>query len=111
MWKVDHHFSHNSENYRKFRPSYPAELYLEKLQFVKTNDRCRDCGTGKRQAGVELAKYFTTVFATDIGRSQLNSAENQKNIVTKKRGQQTGFKNDQFDFIAVAQAIHGFDLE
>lgn len=65
----------------------------------------------KGQIAVEIAKYFTIVFATDIIQSPLNGSEKQKNIVYKKRGEQTGFKNDEFDFIAVAQAIQWFDLE
>ncbi len=112
MKKVHDHFSDRSESYKKYRPSYPQELYSEILKFVKTKDSCWDCGTGNGQVAIELSKYFTKVIATDISQNQLNSAERRKNIVYKKvRAEQTGFQSDQFDLITVAQAIHWFDFE
>lgn len=112
MKKVHDHFSHRSESYKKYRPSYPAELYSEILQFVNTKDNCWDCGTGNGQVAVELSKHFVKVFATDISQNQLNSAEKRNNIIYKKvRAERTGFEDDQFDLITVAQAIHWFDFE
>ncbi len=92
MKKVRGHFSENSEYYRKFRPSCTGRLYSEILQFVKTEDSCRDFGTGNGQVAVEFDMYFTSVFATGISQGQLNSPEKRKKIVYKKeRAGQTGF--------------------
>jgi len=112
MKKVHDHFSQLSESYKKFRPSYPEELYLEILKFVKTKDSCWDCGTGNGQVAVEFSKYFTKVFATDISQNQLDCAAKRKNIFYKKvRAEQSGFEENKFDLITVAQAIHWFDFE
>lgn len=112
MKKVHDHFSHQSESYKKYRPSYPTELYSEILRFVNTKENCWDCGTGNGQVALKLSKYFAHVYATDISQNQLDSAVKEKNIIYKKvRAEQSGFEDNQFDLITVAQAIHWFDFE
>lgn len=112
MKEVHDHFSHFSESYKKYRPSYPEELYLEILKFVKTKDSCWDCGTGNGQVAVELSKYFKKVFATDISQKQLDSAAMRKNIFySKVRAEQSGFEENKFDLITAAQSVHWFDFD
>ncbi|MEX0291438.1 MAG: class I SAM-dependent methyltransferase [Flavobacteriaceae bacterium] len=112
MKKALDNFSRQAETYKRFRPTYPPELYKEILQYVKERKTCWDCATGNGQVAQELSKYFSKVYATDLSQKQLDQAEQQRNIVFKKeRSERTGFKDDQFDLITVAQAIHWFDME
>lgn len=112
MKKVHDYFSHQSEHYKAYRPTYPAELYSEILQFVVSKNCCWDCGTGNGQVAVELSEHFAEVVATDISQNQLDHREVRKNIVYKKeRAEKTTFPENKFDLITVAQAIHWFDFK
>lgn len=112
MKDIKDNFSKQSETYKKFRPRYPQNLYEKLLSFVPHRDTCWDCGTGNGQVAIELAEYFTHVYATDISRNQINNAEQKENITYKvERTEQTGFPDESFDLITVAQAIHWFDLK
>ena len=105
-------FSENSAEYKKFRPTYPAEFLEEIAQLAKNQDSCWDCGTGNGQVAVELAKYFEKVLGTDISENQLKQAVKRENIqYSVARAEKTEFHPDQFDLITVAQAIHWFDFE
>ncbi|WP_199200234.1 class I SAM-dependent methyltransferase [Adhaeribacter arboris] len=105
-------FSAQAKEYKRFRPTYPTELYQRILQKVKNKDHAWDCGTGNGQVAAQLANYFTIVTATDISQSQLNQAELKENIRYQVcRAEQTNFANSTFDLITVAQAIHWFDFD
>lgn len=105
-------FSEQSNLYKAFRPTYPADLYDFMLDLVPEKNCAWDCGTGNGQVATELAKKFNQVYATDISRQQLEQAPRQPNIVYSV--QQAGepvFPDDYFNLITVAQAIHWFDFE
>ena len=60
----------------------------------------------------ELSKYFKNVCATDISQSQLDEALEAKNIAySVQPAEKTNFKDNTFDLVIVAQAIHWFDFE
>jgi SAM-dependent methyltransferase len=104
-------FSHKSECYARFRPTYPKELFDFLLSLISGRMTAWDCGTGNGQVAVELAKHFETVFATDISESQVSHAPRKNNIVYKvERAEKTSFQDNQFDLITVAQAVHWFDF-
>ena len=105
-------FSKQAATYKKYRPTYPLELYNEILQHVQSKEICWDCATGNGQVALELAKHFSQVYATDLSQKQLDKAERRENIVYKQeRAESTSFNNDQFDLITAAQAVHWFDME
>lgn len=105
-------FSNQANTYKKYRPTYPQELYDEILKHVPQKFSCWDCATGNGQVAVVLSKYFNEVFATDISKQQLAAAEKADNIVYKvERAEATGFTANKFDLITVAQAMHWFDME
>lgn len=105
-------FSAQPEVYKKFRPTYPKELYDEILKYVPDRELCWDCGTGNGQIAVELSKYFERVYATDLSPQQLEHAKQRQNIFYKSgRGEKTDFKDHIFDLVTVGQAIHWFDIE
>jgi len=105
-------FSSGSDQYLKFRPTYPSDFidYLNAL--VRNKGNAWDCGTGTGQLAVELSRSFQHVFATDISRSQLDNALQADNIsYSVQPAEHTHFRNKQFDLITVGQAIHWFDFE
>ena len=112
MKEVKDRFSKQSGTYKKFRPRYPQALYEALLSLVPFKHACWDCGTGNGQAASELAASFKHVYATDISQNQIHHATQKKNVTyIHERAEQTGFPDNSFDLITVAQAIHWFDLE
>jgi len=104
-------FSDHAEQYKQFRPTYPASLYQFIYSQVETFDRVWDCGTGNGQAARVLASSFKKVLATDISVEQINNAYKTENILYSVGGEQTSFADQSIDLITVAQALHWFDLE
>ena len=105
-------FSLHSDKYAKYRPTYPLEFfnYLNSLVLNKKN--AWDCGTGNGQVAFELSKTFDHVFATDISQSQIDNASKSDNIsYSVQPAEKTNFKDQVFDLIIIAQAIHWFDFE
>ena len=105
-------FSNRSDQYAKFRPTYPGELFDYLLSIVPSTSSAWDCGTGNGQVATQLARAFTTVHATDISQQQIDKAEPQKNIeYSVQSAEHTSFPENSFDLITVAQAIHWFDFD
>ncbi|WP_430905825.1 class I SAM-dependent methyltransferase [Maribacter sp. 2-571] len=105
-------FSEQAESYKKFRPSYPKELYQEIIGHVNQTAQCWDCGTGNGQVALALAPYFDKVMATDISSSQLAQAPVHEAISYSVSGaEHTSFADNSFDLITVAQALHWFDFD
>ena len=105
-------FSAQPEVYRKFRPTYPKDLFDELFKYVPNNKLCWDCATGNGQIAVELSKYFERVYATDLSPQQIAHAERRDNILYKAgRAEKTDFDDHIFDLITVGQAIHWFDID
>ncbi|MGI0107178.1 class I SAM-dependent methyltransferase [Salinimicrobium sp. WS361] len=105
-------FSSHSQDYSRYRPGYPAELFqfLRKLCHERT--RAWDCGTGNGQVAGELATFFEQVYATDISINQLSQAVQKPNIhYTKQAAENTIFPDAHFDLVTVGQAVHWFDFK
>ena len=104
-------FSAQSDQYIKFRPSYPNRLYNFLLALVETKHTAWDSGTGNGQVAGELSKYFHKVYATDISEKQIKNAIRRDNIFYKvESAEKTSFPEDTFDLITIAQAIHWFNF-
>ncbi len=105
-------FSSHSEDYSRYRPTYPAELYNFLRKLCQTRDRALDCGTGNGQVAGELANFFQEVYATDVSINQLSQAVQKPNIhYTKQSAEHMVFPNDHFDLVTVGQAVHWFNFE
>lgn len=105
-------FSINSDNYAKYRPTYPKEFFDYLNSILSNKQNAWDCGTGNGQIAYELAKTFDKVFATDISQSQIDNALHADNIFySVQPAEKTNFEDEQFDLVVVAQAIHWFDFE
>ncbi len=112
MKKVKDRFSNQADTYKKFRPTYPQELFGEILELAPERNVCWDCGTGNGQVAIQLSHHFTKVYATDISENQISRAPKKKNIMYSiQRAEHTNFKENMFDVATVAQAIHWFDIK
>ncbi len=109
-------FSNQAKKYSLYRPTYPLELYKQIYKIIIENqillNTAWDCGTGNGQVAVELSKKFNLVYATDISEKQLKYAKKIKNIKYQiEEAENTSFKENTFDLITVAQALHWFRIQ
>lgn len=111
MKKTTDVFSTQAKTYKRYRPNYPKELYIEILDLVQNRNYCWDCGTGNGQVAGHLVGYFDEVEATDISKNQLEEAVKNENITySLQRAETTSFQNNEFDLVTCAQAVHWFDF-
>ncbi|UCS93063.1 class I SAM-dependent methyltransferase [Echinicola marina] len=109
---VKDNFSGHASDYKKFRPEYSDELYEFVFSQVSGRSAAWDVGTGNGQVATVLAKYFDKVEATDISSQQLALAPQRDNIVYGlKPAEDSGFSENTFDLITVAQAVHWFQFD
>ena len=103
-------FSKQATTYRKYRPTYPAELYDLLLSYTQGRDACWDVGTGNGQVAAVLASHFKEVYATDLSTRQLENAIQRPNIhYSASRAETPDFADGSFDLVTVGQAMHWFD--
>lgn len=106
------HFSEQSQDYLKFRPDYPKEMYQYLASLVLEHELAWDCGTGNGQAAAQLANYFNLVIATDISQEQLNVAMKKKNIRYHCwSAEKTEIPSHTVNLVTIAQALHWFDFD
>jgi SAM-dependent methyltransferase len=106
------HFSAQAEDYAKFRPSYPRELFTYLASIAPSRQLAWDCGTGNGQAAVGLASVFDRVIATDASQKQIANAEPHERVEYRVApAENSGIKSGSVDLIMVAQALHWFDLD
>ncbi|TDE51073.1 class I SAM-dependent methyltransferase [Flavobacterium sp. GT3P67] len=105
-------FSKQAAQYSKFRPQYPDEMIDYLVSFVKNKGVALDIATGNGQVAHKLSQVFETVYGIDISQNQLDNAIPKENIIYKvAAAENTFFKNQEFDLITVAQAVHWFDFD
>jgi ubiquinone/menaquinone biosynthesis C-methylase UbiE len=105
-------FSANADHYARFRPHYPDAIFTFLLSLTPNHNLAWDCGTGNGQVAAALANYFKQVYATDISAKQIENADKLPNIIYKiEAAENTSFKDNVFDLITVAQAIHWFSFD
>jgi SAM-dependent methyltransferase len=105
------HFSSVAPQYAQSRPTYPAELF----DWLRANCAGRalawDVGAGSGQASLALAERFDRVLATDLSAEQLAHAPRHERIVYRAAAaHDSGLPDASADLVAVAQALHWFDL-
>lgn len=103
-------FDENAGLYALFRPTYPDGLFDFTFSLVNSHDEAWGCATGNGQAAVGLAERFSKVEATDISNEQIANAFDSENIhFSVQPAESTCFRDNQFDLVCVAQALHWFD--
>jgi SAM-dependent methyltransferase len=105
------HFSKQAEDYAKFRPRYPREMFEYLGTVAPSLERAWDCGTGSGQAAVQLAEVFNRVIATDASEKQIRNAQPHERVEYRVApAEQSGLESSSVDLIMVAQALHWFDF-
>ena len=112
MMEFHDHFSRASSQYASSRPTYPRELFKYLSTLCQSHQRAWDCGTGNGQAAIGLAEFFTQVDASDPSSEQLRNAVAHSRVqYVLCKAENTEFPSDNFDLVAVAQALHWFELD
>ncbi len=106
------HFSKQSDEYAKYRPVYPPELFAYLASLVSAHELAWDCGTGNGQAALGLAALFGRVIATDPSEAQIRNAAAHPRISYRVApAERTDIAVASVDLVTVAQALHWFDHE
>lgn len=106
------HFSTQSKDYAVHRPDYPDELVAWLAQLVPRHALAWDCGCGNGQAACQLAPRFAQVLGTDPSVRQLRHARRASHVVyAAAQAEACPVASTRVDLVAVAQALHWFDLE
>jgi ubiquinone/menaquinone biosynthesis C-methylase UbiE len=106
------HFSGFAASYAAHRPRYPAALFELAASLPEERRRAWDCGTGNGQAALGLAPHFSQVIATDASETQLSHATSHPNVEYRiATAEASGLADGSVDLVAVAAALHWFDLE
>jgi len=105
-------FSTASDEYARFRPGYPAQLFDFLCSLCSNQENAWDAATGNGQIAVGLAEQFAQVFATDISENQLANAQPRPNIqYAVGSAEKADFPDQFFDLLTVGQAAHWFQFD
>jgi SAM-dependent methyltransferase len=105
------HFSQLAANYARFRPQYPPALYDWIAAQCPARDVAWDCACGSGQATLALAERFDAVIATDASAGQVAAAPRHPRVTyAVAPAEASGIAAASIDCIAIAQALHWFDL-
>ncbi len=106
------HFSTQADDYIRYRPSYPPELFIWLAAQTEEHETSWDCGCGNGQASVGLAPFYRQVIATDPSLKQIEKARPHERIrYAVATAEESGLADGCADLILVAQALHWFDFE
>lgn len=112
---VQDHFSGVAGTYAAARPAYPAELFDAIAAHVPAQAHVWEPGCGSGQATRDLAARFAHVHATDPSEAQLAAHWARTSRVAgvtlaTEPGEHTWLFDASVDLVAVAQALHWFDV-
>ena len=109
-------FSSRAEDYRRYRPSYPAELIhlLQSELSVNRSSRVADVGSGTGLLTELFLNLGCTVFAVEPNADMRTAAEGQLSGRTgfhsvEGTAEATGLAGASVDLVAAGQAFHWFD--
>src|SRR5882724_4154266 len=106
------HFERSPSDYKRYRPTYPPELFSYLASLCRATDAAWDCGSGNGQAATLLADRFRAVIATDASAKQLGEAPPHPGVEYRVApAEESGLAPSSVDLVTVAQALHWFDLE
>lgn len=105
------HFSVQAAEYARFRPTYPPALFDYLASLAPSRRIAWDCATGNGQAAIALASHFESVIATDASKKQISNAQPSERVHYQVApAESSGIESNSIDLVAVAQALHWFDL-
>lgn len=106
------HFSRHAELYRRYRPSWPPEVFAWLASLPPARERAWDVGTGNGQAAHGLAEHFAEVVATDASAAQIAAAEPHPRVAFRVApAEDSALPPASVDLVCAAQAFHWFDFE
>jgi SAM-dependent methyltransferase len=106
------HFSGHADEYGRFRPTYPDELFTRLADRAPARDLAWDCATGNGQAAAGLARHFARVLATDASAAQIERATPIDGVeFVVATAEASGLAPNSVDLICVAQALHWFNAD
>lgn len=109
-WKD--HFSHASDDYRRWRPGYPSDLFAWLAGQSPSVDLAWDCATGNGQAALALASHFHRVVASDASAAQIAEADAHPRVEYHVApAERPPLDDASVDLLTVAQALHWFDID
>jgi SAM-dependent methyltransferase len=112
MAVFEDHFSGQADDYARYRPNYPPELFSYLAALAPGRGSAWDCGTGSGQAAWGLAAHFGRVIASDASAEQLAHAVPHERIEYRmERAENVELATGSIDLVTVAIAVHWFDLE
>ena len=111
---VQDHFSGVAQAYAAARPGYPPALFDAIAAHVPATAHVWEPGCGSGQATRDLAERFAHVHATDpsatqIARHWANGGASNVTL-TVEPGERTWLFDRSVDLVAVAHALHWFDV-
>ncbi|HZD58765.1 MAG TPA: class I SAM-dependent methyltransferase [Anaerolineales bacterium] len=107
----DDHFSMQADYYVRYRPRYPADLFIYLASLAPGHELAWDAGTGNGQAALGLAVHFSQVVATDASERQIAHAFRHARIRFRVGlVEEVDLERQSVDIITSAQSIHWFDL-
>jgi SAM-dependent methyltransferase len=105
------HFSGHADDYTRYRPNYPAELFAWLAQRAPAHALAWDCATGNGQAALGLAAQFDAVIATDASPAQIATAHTHPRVrYAVAPAEDSGIAARSVDLIGVGQSLHWFDF-
>ena len=105
-------FSKQSDEYLKFRPTYPDELFQYLSSITVEHELVWDCGTGNGQAAVGLVDYYEHIHATDASEKQLeNAMKHEKIIYALEPAEKISLSDHSVDLVTVGLALHWFQFD
>lgn len=112
---VQDHFSGVAATYAAARPEYPPALFDVLARHVPPTARVWEPGCGSGQATRGLVARFALVHATDPSPQQLGEhwaaqAPDPRVVLAVEPGERTTLGDRSVGLVAVAQALHWFDL-
>ncbi|HEY6050877.1 MAG TPA: class I SAM-dependent methyltransferase, partial [Thermoanaerobaculia bacterium] len=105
------HFSGHAADYARYRPDYPEALFSYLASLAPDHRLAWDCATGSGQAAAGLARHFDEVLATDASSRQIEQALPIPRVrYAVCPAESVALPDAGADLVAVAQALHWFDL-
>jgi SAM-dependent methyltransferase len=110
--KFSDHFSSLADEYAKYRPSYPDELFQVIAHHAEKHDVAWDCGTGTGQTAIKLARWFQRVIATDVSENQIRNAFPHPQVQYRvEMAEAPSLPTDSVDVATASTALHWFSLD